>query len=447
MPQHGTIKIFPLFPVMKTPQQIIDSFTSEERAYFIACTDIFHDSSYSVTGRPSSSNQLQNTVVINLERTISVSDFPALDPNATWDCNIVSLPFLTTQRMISSVDTGYAVQLPAATSSQDWGGVTAFGAATGGQTILPYTQNLTVNANRFFYPEWTATLTDDIPRPYYEILSIGMEVINSTPDLYRGGNVVRYRVPTQGRKSALLIGDPAISTALARSEFMCYPMPPISESFATQYSDSVIDKAENGSYQMHTLQDQVSDFFLAGNSRVFFSNPAPAPAGSGGFNTWTSQSAFNNDYSTDPPLIRGDFDIVGSYFTGLSPQTTLKIRSRSIVSLVPSSTNASLTSLAKLTPPPNQRLDKLIADIQSSFSPGIESSMNASGDWWRVVLRGVAKVAKPVGNALGGEVGETIGGGVAAVANSLSKVNQKKNKNNKKSPKATPATKPGPTQP
>jgi len=430
---------------MNFAQSFVDSLTDAERAYFIATTDIFHDSAYSVIGRPSLSNQLQNTVVINLERSLSISNFPLLDQTSNWDCNIVSLPFLTTQNVLTTVDTGYTI-VPATptTAIQGWGGVTAFGVNTGGTTIIGASQYQSLNANLFFYPEYTGSLSDDIPRPFYEVLSMGMEVINSTPELYKGGNVVRYRVPTQGRKAELMVGDPTTQTSAPRTSFYCYPMPPITEAFATQYPDSVIDKAANGSYQMHALQDQVSDYYLAGNGRVFFSNPAPAASGPSSFNTWTSASAFDNTQSIDPPLIRGDFDMIGSYFTGLSPQTTLKIRSRAIVSLVPSSTNASLTSLAKISPDANPALDVLIGNIQSTFSPGIASSMNASGDWWRVILRGVAKIAKPIGKGLGGDTGEAIGGGIAAASDAIAKIGEKKKKTNRSVPVAKPKVKPPP---
>jgi hypothetical protein len=397
-------------------EKLINSLTAEERAYFIACTDVFHDAPYSVIGRPSLSNQLQNTVVINLERTISQADFPAIPFGSVWDVNIVSFPFLTQQKLRTTIDNGYRVVQANPSTAQKWGGVTAFGVASGGPTIIPASNFISSNATKFFYPEFTDTITDDIPRLFYEVLSMGMEVINSTPALTRGGNVVRYRVPTQGRKAELYIEDAAagLTDLSPRSTYYCYPLPPTTEALATQYPDSVIDKAEQGSYQMHTLQDAVSDYYMAGNAKVHFANPqTPAP---GGFNTWTSDTSFNS-YPTEPPLIRGDFDMVGSYFTGLSATTTLKIRSRYVVSLVPSSSDAALTSLAKVSPDYNPKLDQLISMIQADFTPGIESSMNGSGDWWRVVLRGVAKIAQPLGKALGGEAGEAIGGGVAGIAN------------------------------
>lgn len=401
--------------------------TESENGYFIACTDIFHDSPYTVIGRPSVGTQLQNTVVMNLETTITQSSFPGLVPADNWSCNIVSYPFLTSKSFISTVDNGYFVTPSTPSTNAKWGGVVAYGSAVGASTIIPASNYVSLNGDKFFYPEYTGAADNHNNRIFYEVLSIGMEIINATPELYKSGNVTRYRVPTQGRATnvELLLTngtDPRFSP-----EVFVYPLPPTTEALATQYPDSVIDEAQAGSYQMHTLQDQVSDFYCSNNSIIHIVNPSPPSAG---FNGWTARQPFSTTQIYDAPMVRGDFDIIGSYFTGLSPQTILKIRYRAIVSLVPSSTDSKLVSLAKASPPPNPALDLLIHQVQSTFSPGIPASMNASGDWWKTVLKGVSKVAKPIGSALGGDAGAAIGGGVAAVADSI--LGKKKSKKPKK---------------
>lgn len=257
--------------------RILSSLTDDERGYFIACTDIFHDKQYNVNGRPSVSSQLQNTVVLNLTKTVTAADF---GQTGNWDVNITSLPFITTQVMTGVIDTGYTVEPASSPSLPSIGGVTFVGGATG--VDLPYVgsaaaQFTNLNADLAIYPQWNGSSTVPIARPYYQILSIGLEIINATPELYRGGNVIRYRVPTQGRAVPISIWNPISPTQYAnwplqaRENFRCYPLPPSSAALASQYPDSIIDEAVEGSYQMHTLQDDVSDFSAAGNERVFFS--------------------------------------------------------------------------------------------------------------------------------------------------------------------------------
>ncbi len=382
--------------------RVLASLTADERGYFIACTDIFHDKQYNVNGRPSVSSQLQNTVILNLTKSITASDFGAGAGN--WDCNIVSLPFITTQNMQTVVDNGFNVELPTTLFNPVVGGVTCIGGASGlplSWTSTPGTQWTTLNANTAIFPQYTGSSTDPVSRVYYQILSIGMEIINATPELYRGGNVVRYRVPTQGRAVPIAPYDPTTPyvawPAFPRENFRCFPLPPSSASFASQYPDSVIDEAVEGSYQMHTLQDNVSDFYVSGNERVFFSSPDAAQGTFG--NSLISASTFSTSADYDLPLIRGDFDIVGSYFTGLTPQSILTIRYRVVLSQVPSSSDAFLSSLSKMSPPANDELDMLVSKVQNLFLPGIRAGMNPEGEWWNTVVKSLGRVAKASGKS------------------------------------------------
>lgn len=425
---------------------LLSQFTPDENAYFIACTDVFHDKQYNVIGRPSASSQLQNCVTLNLSRTFVCTDF-GLPTTDNWDLNLISLPFITTQIMTSSSDYGFEVSPATGASPVAWGGITAF-AAPSGTPVLPYTNSSrvkTLNANDALFPQYDGSAETPVQRVYYQILSIGYEAINATPELYRSGTVIRYRVPTQGRSVPLAVSEQetfAESFPIrARESVRCFPQPPFSSSLATQYPDSVLDEAVKGTYAMHTLQDQVSDFYMAGNDRVFFS--APSLTAVGAANSFISASIFQTGIDYDPPLVRGDFDMVGSYFTGLSPQSVIQIRYRIILSLVPSSSDSYLSSLAKMSPPENTKLDRLVSLVQNEFLPGIPVGMNPKGEWWRVVLNGVAKVAPKLGHELGGKPGKLIGQGAQQLLQQAAGKKPPKNKNkNKKQTQPLPAPKP-----
>lgn len=352
------------------------SLTPDERAYLIAVTDIFHDSPYNVIGRPSLSNQLQNTTTINLERTFSNTDFGLA---GNWDCNFVSLPFITPTFLNSCNDAGFEVISPTATPHSNLiGGVVVSGATPGAPTFMPGSTNTSVNALNYFFPNWTSSGTYPINRVFYEILSIGLEIQNVTPDIYKGGTVVRYRLPTQGREANILQYHGGAYQPM--TPFFCYPMPPTSSSQATAIPTSNIDKAAEGSYQMHTIQDQVSDYYISGNGGVFLSN-------ADGTSTLDGNSWITDLDQTNPPLVRGDFDIVGSYFTGLTPETLLTLRYRIIVSTVPTTVNQQLLALAKTSPDANFKLESLISHLQAEFPAGVPVSMNPKGEWFKKVLK------------------------------------------------------------
>lgn len=388
------------------------SLSDDERAYFIACTDIFHDTPYNIIGRPSDSRQLQNTVIFNLERNISVQDFPFIPPTSNWDCNIVSLPWITRQSMRAAVDFGNIIEYTGTTGVPPFykamGGVTCFAAASGLDTFTYNDGNptVTVDCDNLLYPVVAGQPT--LPR-FYEILAIGFEVYNVTPDLYLGGSLVRYRMPTQSRRALRnQSNSPGVPTVQDFLDFYCLPPIPANESLATQYPDSVIDSARSGTYQQHTRQDAVSDFYITENIGPYIAPRLLAEVPATANNCWVYSSAANN-ISSDYPIFRGDFDVSGVYFAGLSPQTTLKIRARYIVSIVPSSVDASLISLAKVSPPSNPKLDMIISSVQNKFPPGVPVTMNAKGDWWKKTVKVLATLAPSIGMALAGQTGSDIG--------------------------------------
>jgi len=371
------------------------SLTPDERAYFIAVTDIFHDKPYNVIGRPSLSTQLQNTTVVNAEHTFTLDDFPNLKATAptSWDLNITSLPVFTSITVENVRDNGYDIIPVLSIADYRIGGVTAWASPAGVSTWDPATAldpPVTINSDQFFFPNYVYTTTWGVPiRPvYYEVLSAGMELWNVTPDLYAGGSLVRYRVPTQCRKAARYVDNPGVippvTVTTPRSEFWCMPMPPNTSTEATFYPDSIVANAKEGSYQMHTVQDQVSEYRLTGNERFYFGPNADWGATFG--NVFLSASAISPTYDYDCLTVRGDFDMVGSYFTGIPPESKITLRYRIIVSTVPSAEDPQLLSLAKVSPDANFKLDSLISHVQAEFLPGVPVSWNPKGEWFKKVL-------------------------------------------------------------
>lgn len=408
---------------MNRVNKLLNNLTPDEQAYFIASTDIFHDSPYSCHGRPSLSRDRQVTLTLNLERTISVTDFATLNPALNWDCNIVSFPWVTTQQFISYGDNGHLL-FPDGVTTIGFGGVNPV-ATQAGDTFTPVVMfntayPLTSGPLTITNTQWPALLTAPSERFQYEVISVGMEILNTTPDLYRGGSVIRYRVPVSGSETQM-----SVEGVLSSSALRVMPMPPANSQQAMLYADSELDKAAAGSYQIHTRQLS-SDKKYTGQCNVeLYSNQYDAVNG----NVWIPLVLTNQGASgTESPCVLGDLDIVGSYFTGLPPQTSLSIRYRVIVSYVPSSLDTNLVSLASESPPYNPKLDELVALVQMELPPGVPSSLNAKGQWWRNVLDLTSKFAPVVGSVFGPE-GAAIGTGLAAVAGGINQaIPQKKAK-------------------
>ncbi len=422
---------------MSNFDQYFSQLNPEEQAYFIACTDIFHDLPYNVIGRPSMSRQLQNTVTLNLERTITKTDFPGL-PAGNWDVNMVSFPWITNVAFRTSVDFGSGIDNTVVVPANMFvGGISCFAAGTGLPTFsyLTTPNYITLAADSLLYPQG---VTNNSLVTFYEILAMGFEVYNVTPELYVGGSLVRYRIPTQNRTALRQIRGPASNVT---TPVYGIPAIPTTESLATQYPDSVVADAKDGTYQQHAIQDAVSDFRMTENISMEITPITIAPAAPTDSNCWLTTAT--DSYVQIAPAYRGDFDIVGSYFAGLPEQTVLKIRYRVIVSTVPNSTNSQLVSLAKTSPPDNPLLTQLISQVQHQFPAGIPVSMNPKGEWWKKIVRKVAETAPAIGEHFGGKTGREAGDLVRKGTNLLlTSSSNKKKKTNNKNPSQKPKNKP-----
>lgn len=417
--------------------KLLSRFTDEERGYLIATTNIFSDTPYNVVGRPSSSNQRQNTVVFNSEMSISHSTFSTLTGGTNWDLHVCSLPFVTSSTMASCNDNGFTVGsgpagLPPVSTPAvaKFGGLT-FSASDAGQgTFLADAFSLdrirSINLDEFLYPNLSTT-TVPAQRTFYEVLSIGFEAINVTPTLYKGGSLIRYRQPTQNRLTPLRFyvnASGPTNATLARHFVHCMPMPPTTPSYANQYVDSVVDDAEAGTYSMNLIQDSDSDFHLAGNDQWFMYNSGEYGTGDPFYGTmWCSGSLVDATYDDDPPGVNGDFDMTGVYFTGLAPEAVITLKYRVVVSMVPASTTSLYASLAKSTPPYNPKLDELISLIQDNFPPGVPYDMNPHGEWWNHVLDTVSLLAPSLGSMFG-PAGAAAGDIASIAARTAKQVNQ-----------------------
>jgi len=409
----------------KWSAEAFDSFyntlSDDERAYFIATTDIFHDKPYNVNGRPSLSNQLQNTVVLNMETTYTQSSFGL--SSTTWDLHLASLPFLTRQVFTSSNDDGYQVTASSANpKTLSFGGLVAWPAFPGSSTFLPSSVlgPLFMDLQPTIFPDWDTNRSAPLARRYYEVLAIGFEVRDTTPELLKSGSAVLYRLSTQARKSTLNILDAAsgINSLSPRTEFKFLPMIPSTQSLANQIPTSTILEVKEGSYQMNCIQDSVSDFYCTGNSRYHFTPLTPPVADIG--NGWTSSNALSDAYDYVCPDISGDFDIVGWYAAGLNSLASISVRYRVIVSLVPSPQDAQLVSLAKVSPDMNSKLDSLISHIQGEFPPGVPVSMNPKGEWFKEVLKigkkVIPKAIPIVQDVMSGNYGAAVADGTKLIS-------------------------------
>lgn len=318
--------------------------TAEGKAWMEAALDPFHDSAINPVGYPDAYGGRTIVQTINQQYTIAA-------PGAVnWDCHIfnnndigllghdaggvnqfagsasgANLNANTFALAGTSIPMGFVNMRSCTSGIPTTGGVASFAAAS----VTGQTANLNVQIT---------------PDTQCRLLGFGIEVHNTTAQLYRQGVVTCYRMPQQttvGQQVGYVSGGAGFINSSVVSNIA-----PGSLAQATLLTNSCTWNAEDGAYLIGT-QSGVENPFQALNAgqRVFVGY-----AGLGLCEMSFSSAAISAGAGVGnaPPFLAVPFDTVGAYFTGLSPQTTLQVYVRAIVEFAPTPvTNPTLVSLAR----------------------------------------------------------------------------------------------------
>lgn len=348
---------------------------------------------------------------------------PAGIASPTWDCHVTTWPWLDALSFnLSTYRTNNVAGLPEA-NPFELGGVCAYGVPGG--TSLNLATSLQV-------PGTPVTLDRSFTRGPSRIVGMGIEVNNTTSDLYKQGTTTVYR-------SSQTIEEPFVATTyLADNHFAYYTAqffnhPPQTVAHAMLYPGSRQWKAADGSYQVVCFAGQDNPPRNASYTQplVYFGDQDVDLCDS--VNT-------NNIYATTPALTPTILNHhpsqctklypvhqAGAIFSGLSPQTTLTLNVNIYIETFPSYSDASLMVLAT----PSCQYDpvalNLLSHVMSTLPVGVPAYQNGLGEWFSEVVDVVADWAPKVGAAMGaiGLPGASLlGGGLGTLANIYRKPKQ-----------------------
>jgi len=405
--------------------------------WLIAATDPFHDTELSVSGYPdiSATRSLCQTVT----KTFTV-ETPLSIP-ANWDAHVFFLPL--TYAFGSSVASGVAnnpgyyptqMNMPGQINQAAintlptplYGGVNVIGCAAGTAWNDVSADN---QANVAFDP----TFSTDTHR----LIGCGFEVVNTTAELYKGGSVTSYRIPSQVSEYTVT----NLNQALDISPVKFIVAPPMTQQGATLYPDSKTWAASEGVYSISTLNTTQNAYYT----------PAPSCGGvivspgttmlTAATNTVGSQTMIwipaNGASNGGNPLARNcctamPWDVNGCVFSGLNTNTALTVTAKYYYERLPSPSNPQLLVLTKQPAPFDPIIMEIYARCMADLPIACPVGDNPLGEWFTEVLDTVAEWAPKIGNALGtivpgaGLIGQGLGAGAAAWSKQ-----QKWNKNKK----------------
>lgn len=437
-PPPKTMVVRTVKPVGSKKVNLWESMTPEAKAFLVNALDPMHDSATKLVGWPDRNIEL--SVVRKIPQSVPVA-FPADNPTfpdtlPSWDCHVVLWPWLQQLPCANYARTGNAL-VAAELEAFNVGGVSIYATAPGA--------NLIIGPENFPGSPCPLLGTLNLPTTVTvgtgRIVGIGIEIINKTAPLYRSGDIYTWRSPepaltpsTWYYQTNFTVPGPVAKTATdlvvaswpATAQVVRHP--PKNSAEALLYKGTRVDKAEHGAYMVGTFTDfnnpaKMVDYTLP----VIINNEALedttydplASDPTATINTSTVITAVTqakNGISGYPGVKLYPINGAGAILTGLTQQTVLTVRLNVIYESFPSVAQLEILELANPSARYNQQALELLANVMRKLPTSVPSSANASGDWWRMILKGLSIIAPAALAGMGvPEMIPLVEAGVAAV--------------------------------
>jgi len=422
--------------------------------WLIASTDPFHDEQLNVEGFP----DLSTSKCITQTLTYTTNITTPLGDTSLWDCHV----FFNPNSPSIAFDYGSTFGLAFANKAYYRSLVDVCGNVTqsgSGLVIYGGTNAIGVANNVDWQTAGTGVTNADLQLPptfcqgYYRVIGCGIEVTNTTAELYKGGTCTVYRSPafsTCGTVQAIVSSTTATATTTATCttvtevngvikieniddvppadslvfqsrQIACdfANLPPSTQSTAALYPNSRTWGAADGCYIVCTMNSEGNPFV------------SPVPGRTSGLilgvdnNTLTTnvglRTAWLPKWGPGPtnfytPGLSSNlpYDISGAVFSGLNSNTTLQVTTRYFVERLPAISDPNLLVLARNPCPYDPMILELYSRAVLELPVAVKVGENPLGEWFFDILQALAGVAPAIGAAFG-PVGAAVGAGIGGV--------------------------------
>jgi len=393
----------------------------ESEAWLIGAVDPFHDSDFRPTDKP---DFARNSVIVqHIKRTYSVSAPPNLAADALWDFNLALLPHDSRTTKVTSAAYNGASNDPASLTiagtpwsdeAMTFGGWTLHTVPTGQKTFQPQNSWPAPVANQNMVSlAADSTLAGASPAPYlrgtHRYVYTGVEVTNTTAELYKNGSILAYRQPLSAKEKCM--GTYNAANAFLKSEqALIYRSPPTSVDEAQLLEGTVLHDAAKGMYVVATQAteetcfkdtDQLKPYMVGvdlpsgdvGGVALLDTIPALTASGSGStnpaFGTAVSRCTFQ------------PWNISGVYGFGLTQQSTFQVTVCYGVARAPTLDEADLVVLAAPSPLYDPVALEIYSQAMRTMPAGVPVDENPLGEWFTKVIDGIGSVGSAVAPMLG----------------------------------------------
>jgi len=413
--------------------------TADAKNWLIQALDPFHDYSHNVAGYPDTDGS--NTVVSCITKTLNISAPSGIGTN-NWDCHIVNLPDIIQTNTAGqgrftarNITNAAAIKNAADTSMTDMPFIV--NTCLSGQLTFPETYNVAFTPTNFAS---TGLSFDEYIDGPCRVIGYGYEVHNTTAEINKQGTLTTYRLP-QSAVPFPVISSNDNSNFQAKYGYQC-KLPPGDVATALLLAGSRQWEAAEGCYCVIPFNSSNNPLATEGYGDVWYTlNTTENNRNTVGIGPVLVPLTLG--LTTNLPSVSTSkiipFDSVGSYFTGLSPSSTLTLTVRIFLEQAPNY-NAQLMVLATPSADYDPLAFELYSQIISKLPISTKVADNASGDWYMDILRIVQPLATPLAKAVD-TIAPGVGGSLLAASKILSDSIQKAERISKATPKQKEALK------
>jgi hypothetical protein len=346
--------------------------TEESTSWLIAATDPFHDVAYKLHGYPDLC--ADNSYVIAQKTTVQVSAPAAV----TWDCHIFALNQLYVEKMWPCVDQPDSVCTTddsKIAAGVDVGHLNIVRVLTGQNTTPNVSTWNPTNLVQSTLPTDNGGMSDGSVR----LLGAGFEAVNVSAPIYAQGSVIVYRQGDFVNHGMQTGETEAAVTIMSNAPVKVTHRPPSTASEAMKIPNARQWEAKKGAYCVQLMNNEHNPFSYACKSVQIRKQ---------GFNASNAGAGYADYYGPSFQQFV-PFSQVGAYFTNLAPDSVLKVTFVRYLEISPGaySSNVSLSSASSTY---SEKALQIYGNMISILPPGTYVSDNATGDWFR----GIVKLAK-----------------------------------------------------
>jgi hypothetical protein len=268
------------------------------------------------------------------------------------------------------------------------------------------------------------------------LVAAGVEMVNTTANLYKGGSITAYRSPSYAESGQIkffaTIPTVPPSTLVQTTPVECISLPPTTQAEAAIYTDSRTWSAEDGCYIIVAQSDAENPLRSLSPTDVLvhkaydYSTVNAGLTANSTSQAWTSViPGGSNGTGIGTGAHALPFENCGFICAGLNAQSTIQVTVRYYFERIPATTESDLLSMAQIPPAYDGVALEIYSRCLAQMPIGVPQNENPLGEWFTGILDTISSVAPKIGqfvSNLGGAI-SMVGGSSPSSSNATAQKN------------------------